>query len=135
MEKNIALSIMVVGILITGAILLGNNKSDSQTSNTITAEEINNVEVRDGVQYVTITAKGGYSPSKTTIQPNLPTKLIVKTKATFDCSAALVIRSINFQKMLQPNGEEIIDLGTLTSGEKILGTCSMGMYNFKIEAS
>lgn len=134
MEKNIALSILIGGILITGAIVLGNNKSDSSATDNAIVKEINNVEVRDGVQYVTVTAKGGYSPANTTIQPNIPTKLIMKTKTTFDCSAALVIRSIDFQKMLPPNSEEIIDIGTLTPGEKILGTCSMGMYNFKIEA-
>ena len=134
MEKNIALSILAGGIIIASIIFFDSKNTNTPESGTV-ATEVNNVEIRDGVQYVTITAKGGYSPSKTTIQPDLPTKLVVKTKGTFDCSAALVIRSIDYQKMLQPNGEEVIDIGTLASGEIFKGTCSMGMYNFKIQAS
>ncbi|MEY3784202.1 MAG: hypothetical protein RLZZ230_524 [Candidatus Parcubacteria bacterium] len=134
MQKNIALSILAVSVIVTGMIFLSGNKSDSST-NKATVAEVNNVEIRDGIQYVTITAKGGYTPKNSVIQPNLPTKLIVKTTGTFDCSSSLVIRSLNFQKMLQPNGEETIDIGTLAAGEKLQGTCSMGMYNFKIETS
>jgi plastocyanin domain-containing protein len=134
MEKNIALSILAGGIIIASTIFFS-SKDTGSTITEKTVAEVNNVEIRDGVQYVTITAKGGYSPSTTTIQPNMPTKLVIKTKATFDCSAALIIHSLDYEKMLQPNGEETIDIGTLASGEKLQGTCSMGMYNFKVVAS
>ena len=93
----------------------------------------NNVEVRDGVQYVTITAQGGYSPSVSTIVPGIPTKLIVKTNGTYDCSSTLVIREVGFQKTLEPVGEEVIDLGIPKSGGSIQGICGMGMYNFTVE--
>lgn len=92
-----------------------------------------NVEVRDGVQYVTITAKGGYSPRVSKIASGLPTKLVVKTKDTFDCSASLVVRSAGFKKILQSTGEEVIDLSTPKTGDKIQGVCGMGMYSFSIE--
>lgn len=90
-----------------------------------------NVEVREGVQYITITARGGYSPRVSMAQANIPTKLIVRTNGTYDCSLALVIRSMGYQKILSQTGEEIIDLGIPEKGT-LQGTCSMGMYNFKI---
>ncbi|OIP78508.1 MAG: hypothetical protein AUK16_00060 [Parcubacteria group bacterium CG2_30_44_11] len=132
MQKNIALSIIVSGALIAGMIFLftGNRFTSSDA-----VVDTVNVEIRDGVQYVTITAHGGYAPRTSTIQPDIPTRLIVKTDGTYDCSASLTIRSIGFQKILAPTGEEVIDLGTAQSGDIIKGLCSMGMYNFTIKAS
>ena len=63
----------------------------------------------------------------------IPTKLIIKTDGTYDCSAALVIRSVGFQKILAQTGEEVIDLGTPQIGESLQGVCSMGMYSFEIK--
>ncbi len=92
---------------------------------------IKNVEIRDGVQYITIDARGGYSPNISMAQANIPTKLVVETNGTYDCSAALVIRSIGYQKILPQTGQEIIDLGTPEVGT-LQGLCSMGMYNFSV---
>lgn len=108
--------------------------SESLTPGSEVAEQ-QNVEIRDGVQYVTIVAKGGYTPRVTEIVGGLPTKLIVKTDSTYDCSTSLIIRSIGFQKILQPTGEEVIDLGISKSGETIQGICGMGMYNFQIKTT
>lgn len=49
----------------------------------------------------------------------MPTKLIMKTDGAYDCSSALVIRSVNYRGNLPPTGETEIDLGTPKSGEKI----------------
>jgi len=92
---------------------------------------VKNVEIRDGVQYITINARGGYSPNISRAQANIPTKLVVETNGTYDCSAALVIRSIGYQKILPQTGQEIIDLGTPDVGT-LQGLCSMGMYNFSV---
>ncbi len=94
-------------------------------------QSVQNVEIRDGIQYVTIAAKAGYSPEISTAKAGIPTKLVVETNGTYDCSAALVIRSIGYQKILPQTGEEIIDLGTPQAGV-IQGLCSMGMYNFAV---
>ena len=93
---------------------------------------IQNVQVQDGIQYITIEAKGGYTPTISTASSGIPTKLLVKTSGTYDCSLALVIRSIGYQKVLSQTGEESIDLGTPKTNTSIQGTCSMGMYSFKI---
>lgn len=91
--------------------------------------------MRDGVQYVTIHARGGYSPRISTIKSGMPTKLIMKTNNTYDCSSALVIRSVNYRDMLPASGETEIDLGAPKIGEKIQGICSMGMYSFSINVN
>ena len=133
MKKNIIISIVICVAIIGGAIYFLSDKSAvSESGNVIQSQ---NIEVRNGVQYVDITAKGGYSPRVTEIKGGLPTKLIVKTNGTYDCSASLVIRSANFQKILQPTGEEIIDLGILKPGDKVQGICGMGMYSFQIRVS
>lgn len=132
MQKNTTVSIIISIALIGGTIYFISDRSIS-TGGEITQSQ--NVEIRDGVQYVTITAKGGYSPRVMEIKGGLPTKLVVKTEGTYDCSASLVVRSAGFQKILQPTGEEVIDLGTPKSGDKVQGVCGMGMYNFQIKIS
>lgn len=125
-----ALSIITLGLVIGIGIMIyggeGNNNDTSTNSN-------QNIEIKGGVQYVTIYAKGGYLPRITSAQAGIPTKLIVKTNATYDCSAALVIRSIGYQKILPQTGEEVIDIGTSQPGTSLQGTCSMGMYNFTVK--
>ncbi len=128
MNKTALIIITVALVIGIGIVFLGQSKNNSGTGGSELAQ---NVEIRDGVQYVTINARGGYSPRVSTAQANIPTKLIVKTNGTYDCSAALVIRSIGYQKILPNTGEEIIDLGTPQTGT-LQGLCSMGMYNFAV---
>lgn len=118
-----------ISLIITGAFMVGIGivllsqpaKSPKQ-----------NVEIRDGVQYITIQAGGGYSPRFTSAQAGVPTKLIVQTNGVFDCSAALTIHDIGYQNILPQSGEEVIDLGTPKQGS-LQGLCSMGMYNFSVD--
>ncbi len=95
---KIALSIITVALVIgLGVIFFGGSQNDTETASTQPGQ---NIEIKDGVQYITIDAKGGYSPRASSAQADIPTKLIVKTNGTYDCSAALVIRSIGYQKIL-----------------------------------
>ena len=128
MNKTALIIITVALVIGIGIVFLGQSKNNSGTGGSELAQ---NVEIRDGVQYVTINARGGYSPRVSTAQANIPTKLIVKTNGTYDCSAALVIRSIGYQKILPNTGEEIIDLGTPQTGT-LQGLCSMAMYHFAV---
>lgn len=132
MQKNILISIIISVILIGGTLYFVSDRPASSGSEVVDSQ---NIDIRDGVQYVTITAKGGYSPSVSQIKGGLPTKLVVKTDGTYDCSASLIVRSVGFQKILQPTGEEVIDLGIPKSGEKVQGVCGMGMYSFQITVS
>lgn len=133
MTKNTILSIIISMILVGGTLYYVSDKPEAISGGSVV--ESRNTEIIDGVQYVTITAKGGYSPRVTQISGGLPTKLIVKTNGTYDCSASLVVRSVGFQKILQPTGEETIELGIPKSGDKIQGVCGMGMYSFLIKVS
>ena len=124
MNKTVYI-IIILGLIVTiGIIFSGSNKESKQQ-----------VEIKNGIQYVTIDAKGGYSPQMTTAQAGIPTKLIVKTNGTYDCSASLVIRSIGLEKILPQTGETEIDIGIPKSGEPLRGVCGMGMYSFQINFS
>ncbi len=109
----------------------GFDKTDAPKSETVN-KAVQNSEIRGGIQYVTITAKGGYSPRVSVATSGIPTKLVIKTNSTYDCSAALVINSLNFRKMLTNTGETVIDAGTPEQGDVIQGICAMGMYSFAI---
>lgn len=126
--KKIVIFILVIGIAIGGMMLM----QTSEDTDIATDQPSQNVEVRDGIQYITIQAKGGYSPRRSVAAAGMPTQLIVKTNGTYDCSSALVIRSIGYQKVLSPTGEEVIDLGAPQAGT-VQGVCSMGMYNFSVQ--
>jgi len=117
--------IVFLGIIFTGGSSLKNNSG----------ELVNNVEVRDGIQYITINAKGGYTPKISYAKAGIPTKLIMKTTGTFDCSSSLVIREIGFEKVLPMEGELEIDLGIPKIGEPMTGLCSRGMDKFQIDFS
>src|SRR3989338_2393092 len=118
--KMISIAVVIALIFIIGAIFV----SKPETS----AVSANNVEIRDGVQYITINAKGGYFPQVSTAQAGIPTKLIMKTEGSFDCSSALVIPDLDYQAMLPQTGETEIDIGTPKANTPLQGTCGMGMY-------
>jgi plastocyanin domain-containing protein len=128
MNKKASIIIILGLVVVIGIIFSGNSKSGVNTP----TQAPQNVEIKDGVQYITIDAKGGYSPRITTAKAGIPTKLVVKTNGTYDCSAALVIRSVGFQKVLPQTGETEIDIGIPKEGEPLQGVCGMGMYSFLV---
>lgn len=129
MNKIIYIIITLAIVAGIGTIFISRSKNNDDST---TEQSTQNVQIKNGVQYVTIVAKGGYSPKISTAKAGIPTKLIVKTNNTYDCSASLVIRSIGYQKILSQTGDEIIDIGTPKIEQALQGLCSMGMYNFKI---
>jgi sulfite exporter TauE/SafE len=70
----------------------------------------------------------GYSPAVLQAPANLPLKLKLVTKNTFSCSRALVIPSLNLQKILPATGTESIDIPPQPRGTVMYYSCSMGMY-------
>lgn len=129
-KNNTALFIIILGLIIAiGVYVISNVKNNEIT------KQVPNVEVRDGVQYITITAKGGYTPEISNARADLPTKLVMNTEDTFDCSSVLVIPSLKIQKNLPQNGETVVDIGTHKADEEIQGLCGMGMYNFIVKFS
>lgn len=122
--NKITLTIITLALVVGIGIIFTGGKDEAQSAQS--------VEIKDGVQYITIDAKGGYSPQITDAQAGIPSMLVVKTNGTYDCSASLAIPSLGFQKILAQTGEEVIDIGTHKIGEPLVGVCGMGMYNFQV---
>lgn len=131
MKKTTSIIITVFLIAALAFVFTNQSSSPSDTS----AGASTNVSVVNGVQSVTINAKGGYNPRSTTIKGGMPTKLIVKTNDTYDCSSSLVVKSANYRGMLPATGVTEIDLGTPKAGEKIQWICGMGMYSFALNVN
>ena len=127
MNKTSLIAITILILAIFGSIFI----IGSKTGNSGTAS-VENSQIKDGVQYITINAGGGYSPKLSSAKAGIPTKLIVKTNGAYDCSSSLAIHSIGFQKILPQTGETEIDIGTPKAGVPLQGVCGMGMYNFLI---
>ncbi len=134
MNKTV-LTIIILGLLIALIIIFQGGIKIKDNSGITTDTIVQNSEIRDGIQYVTINARGGYTPRVSTAKAGIPTKLIVRTNGTFDCSASLVIRSLGYQKILPQTGETTIDIGIPQTGLPLQGVCGMGMYNFLINFS
>ena len=126
MNKPVIISILVSVLLVGGAFWLAARPSDE-------GEGSATATIVGGVQYVDISAKGGYSPRIVTAKVGMPTILRVKTSGTFDCSASLVIPKLSYQKFLQPSGTEEISISSEQAQGTMQGLCSMGMYNFQIQ--
>jgi plastocyanin domain-containing protein len=126
MNKTVSIIITLGLIVAIGIIFSGGSKTNDGR------EAAQNVEVRDGIQYITVNAGGGYSPRVSNAKAGIPTKLIMKTSGAFDCSSSLVINSLGYRKMLPQTGETEIEIGTPQAGVPLQGVCGMGMYSFKV---
>ncbi len=126
--KSTIISILIAVVFIGGALFFVKGKSDAPQG-----EVKNNVTVVDGKQIIEIDAKGGYSPRVTTAKADMPTVIKVKTQGTFDCSSALIIPSLSYQKNLPQTGVTDIEVPPQKTGSTVQGICSMGMYNFSIK--
>lgn len=92
------------------------------------------VITNDGdTQILNLVAKGGYTPNEIIAQADTETILKVSTNNTFDCSSALTIPELNFSKYLPATGITEIKISPQQPGSEIVGSCSMGMYGFKIK--
>lgn len=128
-NNTTAISVMVAVLLIGGAVLFfGGDQDQNVGALPIT----DNVSIVDGKQTITINAKGGYFPKVTVAKADMPTVLKVSTRSTFDCSAALTIPSLRYRQNLPPSGETVISVPPQKIGAVMRGSCSMGMYNFKV---
>ena|SRR3989344_3392774 len=128
MNKNIFISLIVSILLIGGAFfLVSSNPGTPSESATSTV-----VSMIDGIQFIDISAKGGYSPRKVMAKAGMPTVLRVNTSGTFDCSASLVIPKLSYQKFLKSSGTEDIALSAEQAQGTLRGLCSMGMYSFQV---
>jgi plastocyanin domain-containing protein len=133
MKKIIAL--VVSGAVLVGAIIffVASGRGDSITQgNGADVGSAEAVTTENGVQYINITAKGGYTPRTVTAKAGTKTIIRMRSAGAFDCSSTVVIPSIGFQKSLQPNEVAEIAIPMEKTQGKLQGICGMGMYNFVV---
>ncbi len=117
-------------VLVLGGFFLFQGKGSTQSA---LSPSGSNVVIVDGQQIVTINVKGGYVPEVSSVKAGIPTTLRFETNGTFDCSGSVRISSLGINKTLPSSGTTDINIGTLSQGT-LQGTCSMGMYQFQIQA-
>ena len=131
-NTNLLTSGILVGFLTFFIILIVfffrsfNSSAGGSSQNPSSVSEVG------GIQYIDMTAKGGYTPSSIAAKANIKTVLRVKTAATFDCSSALVIPSLSYRKNLPPTAITEIDIPPQEQNTVLRGACAMGMYRFSI---
>lgn len=127
--KQTLIALLIGTLIIAGAFVLS---SDDKNEGAPTAEVAgSNVSIVDGKQIIEIDAKGGYLPRKSVAKAGVPTIIRFNTQATFDCSAAVRIPSLNISRTLPQSGSTDIDIGTQGIGP-LQGSCGMGMYPFEV---
>jgi P-type Cu+ transporter len=129
MDKKIALSIIVSALILSGALLY--KGSDRRRDATPPAPAV--ATISGDRQIIEITARGGYTPRLIKAKAGLTTVIRIKTQNTYDCSAALVLPKLNYQKFLEANGVEEITLQPEQAQGSFNGLCSMGMYSFRVD--
>ena len=124
----IAVSIVISGALIAGAVLLLNRATSLEMR-----ADGNNVSVVDGRQIIEIEAKAGYWPRYTLAEADIPSVLRILTNGTFDCSLALTIPALGYYDYLPSFGATDIQVPPQAAGTVLRGLCTMaGMYNFAV---
>ncbi len=121
---------LIVTVLAVGGIVM--LFQGSNTGTTVVPNAQANVTIADGKQTIQIRAKGGYAPRVTVAKANMPTTINVVTNGTYDCSAALNIPVVGFQKYLPSSGTTPIEIPPQQPGATIRGVCAMGMYYFTV---
>lgn len=116
---------VIVGLLFLSVVFRGNQAATFTSGDSA-------VSVQNGVQIITIAAKGGFTPSSIEAIAGIPTELHIVTNGTYDCSSSLVIPSLGYRSMLKPTGTEVISLSAEQAAGTLDGMCSMGMYTFEI---
>lgn len=130
MKKHFKVILVPLSIVITsfaGYSLSGvlSNSSNENKTGEIAME-------KDGINYINIYVKGGYSPERITARANQKTILNFITENTYDCGRALVIPDIKYEKILPSSGTTSVELAPRQKNSTITGSCSMGMYKFEI---
>ena len=142
-KNNIPILIIIVAIIISAGMIY-NSKSGqrgdtqnpqdvtSTVTGTTTGTASSNVTMENGIQVVTLEARGGYSPRRSLGKAGIPTVVRFSTNGTFDCSLSVRIPSLNISKILPQTGTTDISINTPSIG-LFRGSCGMGMYPFEID--
>lgn len=84
-----------------------------------------------GVQEVTITVKGGYSPDHVTVKPGKPVKLNFRREEAGECTDRVVIPAFKVSKPLPAFTTTPVEFTPTQAGDFEF-TCGMGMVHGKL---
>lgn len=115
-------------IIFMFAVMIGGESDPVKNNNSPASPKIEN-----GKQIIEIRAKGGYTPEETVAQADIPSVIKMKTQATFDCSASLLIPALGFRTFLPASGVTDVPVPAQKPGTTLTATCGMGMYSFRIQ--
>jgi plastocyanin domain-containing protein len=84
-----------------------------------------------GVQEITITVRGGYSPAEIQVQAGRPVRLIFDRQETSGCSEEVVLPAFRIRRFLPANQRTPVEFTPERPGEHEF-TCGMGMLRGKL---
>ncbi len=82
--------------------------------------------------YVVRVENSGYNPSVLHLAADRPVTLNWVTQGTRSCARAVVVPSLNYEKLLPASGQTALNIPAQTKGTVIEYSCSMGMYFGKL---
>jgi plastocyanin domain-containing protein len=132
MKKTIIAILIVVALVAAGRFLVRSRGSAASNSASASAYS-GNTAIVNGVQEITINARGGYSPRTTVARARVPSRIRVVTNGTYDCSTALSVPALQYRTILPPSGVTDIAVPAQSPGATLWGVCGMGMYNFSLK--
>lgn len=134
-KLTIGASLFVVVLIVAAVTFWGatGEQNTSVQSGGETRAAVAEAVIENGVQYVDIEARAGYTPRNTRAQAGIPTVIRMTTDNTYDCSLALVIRDLDHQSFLPQSGITEIEVPAEKARGTLRGMCSMAMYHFEIE--
>jgi plastocyanin domain-containing protein len=128
--KRAIISLTICVVLAMGMAACSQAPTDRESTGT--QRMMAQLPFENGRQVISITARGGYSPRDSFARADVPSIIRVVTKNTFDCSRALILPSLNVQKILPATGAVDFEVPLQKQGTQFYGICGMGMYSFRI---
>lgn len=128
--SKIILGLLAVALVIGGFIVFTTvNPTDPSETGNATIDS-------SGNQIIEISAKAGFKPNFINASAGKESTLKINTKNTFDCSSTITIASLGIYNVQLPfSGVKEIPIPPQLAGTELDGSCSMGMYSFKIKFS
>ncbi len=133
--RTLGIVLTIIFLVGVGVFLVGD--ADSGSGTTIRNKDpiiaaTGSAVIEQGIQYVDITARAGYSPRSTQATAGMPTVIRMRTQDTYDCSSTVVIPTINYQGTLLASGVTDIPIPADKAYGTLEGMCGMNMYQFSI---
>ncbi len=92
------------------------------------SKDTTRAELRGGVQEVTVTVKGGYSPDRVEVRQGVPVRLVFDRQETGDCTSRVVFSDFGINKSLPAYASTAVDLVPERAGEFGFA-CGMNMVH------